>query len=213
MIDEEIVIIEIDAVIKQLELLLDSQRAKIYSYISLKGKATTEELVDIMNINRSTLSYHLTKMVNAGILEVAAPQTGRFLKIYSESKVKYLKLNLDMKELLKTKDDQKIRQYLRLIVLEHRFYATRAELALKAIKDELLSFKPLEEEDILSIAVKGKTGFIPRIWKGILTEQQAKYVNRRIRGLISEAIEKHPDEDKHHSRSNYIALLSLFPLF
>ena len=79
--DENTLILDIKALIKRLEVLLDPQRTRIYLYVKINDQATTDELAEVLSVNKSTLSYHLTKLVENNLLKVEASQTGRFIKI------------------------------------------------------------------------------------------------------------------------------------
>lgn len=41
----------------------------IYNYLKNKGKATVNEIVDIMGVTQPTVSYHLKEMRESGLLK------------------------------------------------------------------------------------------------------------------------------------------------
>ncbi len=69
--------------IDSFEVIEDPVRFKIFSEIFLKSRITATELLEVISINRSTLSFHLTKMVKANLLTVEMNPTGRATKYYS----------------------------------------------------------------------------------------------------------------------------------
>ena len=67
------------------ELLSDPVRAKIYLEVLLKGEATAQELMDEIKISRSTMSHHLSMLVEAHVFTVRVQETGRSIKYYSHN--------------------------------------------------------------------------------------------------------------------------------
>lgn len=65
------------------ELLSDPVRARIYTEVLLNKEITAQELLTIVNIQRSTLSHHLSRFVKEGVLKVRVQSTGRSVKYYS----------------------------------------------------------------------------------------------------------------------------------
>lgn len=65
------------------EVINDPVRFNIFTEIFFKNRITAKKLLEVIPINRSTLSFHLTKMVKAGILSVKVNPTGRATKYYS----------------------------------------------------------------------------------------------------------------------------------
>jgi DNA-binding transcriptional ArsR family regulator len=64
------------------ELLSDPVRARIYIEILVKQEMTAQELMRIVKVQRSTLSHHLTRFVEEGVLKVRVQSTGRPIKFY-----------------------------------------------------------------------------------------------------------------------------------
>ena len=67
------------------ELLSDPVRAKIYLEVLLKGEVTAQELMDTIKISRSTMSHHLSMLVEAHVFTVRVQETGRSVKYYSHN--------------------------------------------------------------------------------------------------------------------------------
>ncbi|TET08646.1 MAG: ArsR family transcriptional regulator [Candidatus Thorarchaeota archaeon] len=65
------------------ELLSDPVRARIYIEVLLSKEITALELLQTVDINRSTLSHHLTRFVKEGVLNVRVQSIGRSVKYYS----------------------------------------------------------------------------------------------------------------------------------
>ncbi len=208
-----VTIIDIDTVIQQLEILQDPQRAKIYSFILRETQATTEELMELTQIQRSTLSYHLTKMVETNILSVSVPATGRFKKIYKLPECDRLQLKVDFKDIFESNDVCMLKKYLHLVLLEYRFYSTLAEISHEVIKDGDMKILSITRNSRITVQLDNMERFIPRVWKGYLTEKQAEYIETKLEPLIYEAITKYPSEDRDRKDLKYNVLLGQYPLF
>ncbi len=70
-----------------MELVVDPIRAQIYFEVLVRGEVTAHKLMQVLPINRSTLTHHLTKFVEAGIFIVDIPATGRPVKYYRLNEV------------------------------------------------------------------------------------------------------------------------------
>jgi DNA-binding transcriptional ArsR family regulator len=64
-------------------LLADPVRARIYVEVLLNKEITAQELMDVVNINRSTMSHHLSRFVKEHVLNVRIESIGRSVKYYS----------------------------------------------------------------------------------------------------------------------------------
>jgi DNA-binding transcriptional ArsR family regulator len=209
----KVTIIDIDTVIQQLEVLQDPQRAKIYFFILRENQATTEELMELTQIQRSTLSYHLTKMVETEILSVSVPATGRFKKTYKLPECDRLRLRVDFKDIFESNDVSMLKKYLHLVLLEYQFYATLAEISHEVIKDGDMKILSITRNSRIKVQLNNMKGFIPRVWKGYLTEKQAEYIETKLEPLIYEAMTKYPSEDKDKRELKYNVLLGQYPLY
>jgi DNA-binding transcriptional ArsR family regulator len=209
----KVTIIDVDTVIQQLEVLQDPQRAKIYFFILRENQATTEELMELTQIQRSTLSYHLTKMVETKILSVSVPATGRFKKIYKLPECDRLQLRVDFTDIFESNDVSMLKKYLHLVLLEYQFYSTLAEISHEVIKDGDMKILSITRNSRIKVQLNNMKGFIPRVWKGYLTEKQAEYIETKLEPLIYEAMTKYPSEDKDKKEPKYNVLLGQYPLY
>jgi DNA-binding transcriptional ArsR family regulator len=209
----KVTIIDVDTVIQQLEVLQDPQRARIYFFILRENQATTEELMELTQIQRSTLSYHLTKMVETKILSVSVPATGRFKKIYKLPECDRLQLRVDFTDIFESNDVSLLKKYLHLVLLEYQFYSTLAEISHEVIKDGDMKILSITRNSRIKVQLNNMKGFIPRVWKGYLTEKQAEYIETRLEPLIYEAITNYPSEDKDKKEPKYNVLLGQYPLY
>jgi DNA-binding transcriptional ArsR family regulator len=209
----KVTIIDVDTVIQQLEVLQDPQRARIYFFILRENQATTEELMELTQIQRSTLSYHLTKMVETKILSVSVPATGRFKKIYKLPECDRLQLRVDFTDIFESNDVSLLKKYLHLVLLEYQFYSTLAEISHEVIKDGDMKILSITRNSRIKVQLNNMKGFIPRVWKGYLTEKQAEYIETKLEPLIYEAMTKYPSEDKDKKEPKYNVLLGQYPLY
>ena len=60
-----------------LKMLSDPIRSRIMIETLLRGKITAKDLMEILNINRSAISYHLALMVENNVLDVEINEKGQ----------------------------------------------------------------------------------------------------------------------------------------
>ena len=65
------------------ELLSDPVRARIYIEILVNEEMTAQELMNIVDVKRSTISHHLTRFAEEEVFNVRVQSTGRPVKYYS----------------------------------------------------------------------------------------------------------------------------------
>ncbi|MCK5298569.1 MAG: helix-turn-helix transcriptional regulator, partial [Candidatus Heimdallarchaeota archaeon] len=94
---------------KLLEILGDPVRAQIYFEAMIQEEITAKQLLEKLTINRSTLTHHLTKMVEAGIFEVRVQTLGRPIKFYRISDELNRRVIIEKSEREET-SEQKTRQ-------------------------------------------------------------------------------------------------------
>ncbi len=82
-----------------MDLLADPVRSRIYFEVMRQGETTASQLMKHVAINRSTLTHHLTKLVEAKVLRVRVQELGR--------PIKYYRLNEEIEErvVIKETDD------------------------------------------------------------------------------------------------------------
>ena len=65
------------------ELLADPMRASIYIEVLVNQEMTAQELMEVVSINRSTMSHHLSRFVKERVFNVRIETIGRSVKYYS----------------------------------------------------------------------------------------------------------------------------------
>jgi DNA-binding transcriptional ArsR family regulator len=65
------------------DLLADPVRARIYVEVLVNQEMTAQELMEVVDINRSTISHHLSRFVKEGVFNVSIDPIGRAVKYYS----------------------------------------------------------------------------------------------------------------------------------
>ncbi|MGY5874246.1 MAG: helix-turn-helix domain-containing protein [Candidatus Thorarchaeota archaeon] len=68
--------------LKLMELVIDPVRGQLYFEVLVRGEVTAKQLMKTLPVNRSTLTHHLTKFVESGVLSVDIPDVGRPVKTY-----------------------------------------------------------------------------------------------------------------------------------
>ncbi|NHJ86731.1 MAG: helix-turn-helix transcriptional regulator [Asgard group archaeon] len=210
--------LDIKALIKRLEVLLDPQRTKIYLYVKINGQATTDELADVLQVNKSTLSYHLTKMVESNLLSVQTPPTGRLVKIYKLPTTR-IHVDFNFDETIKNQNSEEIWDYLKSLALEYRFLANRIEYFLDTM--DKTAFHSIERgaDNLLHFKLHNQNGFLPSFRQYDITAEDAQYIESELIRLINEkilekcnsqndSIEKRREKEKLY----YTFTLGMFPI-
>ncbi len=116
------------------ELLSDSVRARIYIEILVNKEMTAQDLMSVVNIQRSTMSHHLTRFVEENVLSVRVQSTGR--------PVKYYQINPRHSEeiLIKSGEDEKI--------AKRRMFLESASAHLQVISNFILEHAEKSGEEL-----------------------------------------------------------------
>jgi len=216
--DENTLILDIKALIKRLEVLLDPQRTRIYLYVKINDQATTDELAEVLSVNKSTLSYHLTKLVENNLLKVEASQTGRFIKIYKLSSSR-IQLDFNFEETIKNQNSGEIWDYLKSLALEYRFQANRIEYFLNNIDKKAFDSIKRGEDNLLNFKLQKRKGFLPSFRQYDISEKDARYIETELIRLINERIKEkcssveNPIEKRREEEKLYYTFtLGMFPI-
>jgi len=81
------------------ELLLDPVRSKILFEIILNGEVNAEQIIEATEKSRSTISHHLKKLVESGLLDVYMSPTG---------KTKYYRITKNIERFMYSLDKDKL---------------------------------------------------------------------------------------------------------
>lgn len=182
--------IDMKSFLNQLEVLMDPQRTKIYLYIKMKGQATTNELAELLMVNKSTLSYHLTKLVENNLLIAEASQTGRFIKIYKLPAKSIIDINFDQDKVIKTQDSKQIWNYLKSLALEYRFLANRIDYFLDIASKNDFSSINRSNDKLMTFKIENKSGFLPGFKQFDISETDAHFIETELIATITEHIQE-----------------------
>lgn len=178
-----------------LEVLLDPIRSKIVFEIIFKGEVTANMLVEITKKSRSTISHHLKKLVESGLIDVYMNPTG---------KIKYYRINQNITDMMYTLDKESLlaspldERSAFLIDLQ-QFYAIINYIYTNVLTDQI---KKLEKhqpfEDVyldkrtgdLGYTIKGKKYPMPYHSSIITTEEEAIFLIEKTREVMKEYQEK-----------------------
>ena len=86
---------------------------------------------------------------------------------------------INLEEAFEKKDVDFVKKFFHLKTLEHQFNTTLIVIFNDMIQNgkiRIISFN----QDVMKIEVNGKTGFLPGIWLGDLTEQQALHIEEQL---------------------------------
>ncbi|MFX0084702.1 MAG: ArsR/SmtB family transcription factor [Candidatus Hodarchaeota archaeon] len=202
-----------------LNLILDPTRSKILSLIHLYGEITQKDIEKHLGLSRGTISHHLKKMIERGLLEVSISPTGRLVKTYKLQSFN-LKLQMNRKRLLNLPLDDSsslLIDFIMSIALEYRMFGNTAVETVNSLK----KFQPFDniEEDSdrnLIATVKGKKIIIPSLIMIQAGPEQALFIRKKTFEILDELQEKflNDDKDRLHQADDsisYLINLAVFP--
>ncbi|MCG3252434.1 MAG: winged helix-turn-helix transcriptional regulator [Candidatus Heimdallarchaeota archaeon] len=178
-----------------LEVLLDPIRSKIVFEIIFKGEVTADKLVDITKKSRSTISHHLKKLVESGLIDVYMNPTG---------KIKYYRINQNITDMMYTLDKESllaspIEERSAFVLDMQQFFVIINHIYTSVLTDQI---KKLEQnqpfEDVfydektgdLWYKIKGKSYPIPYHSSIITNEEEALFLIGKMREVMKEYQEK-----------------------
>jgi predicted ArsR family transcriptional regulator len=175
------------------ELLSDSVRAKIYLEVLLKGEVTAQELMNTIKISRSTMSHHLSKLVEAHVFTVRVQETGRSVKYYSH--------NPDFNEevIIEGADDMALKK--KLLFLES------ASAHLQIVSDLLLE----RAKSVIDEQVKSKKGSKVSFTFTFLSKMEADVWNEEYNAFQKRFEERRKDLRKSTEKFSHIGFGGLVP--
>ncbi|MHA1902879.1 MAG: ArsR family transcriptional regulator [Candidatus Thorarchaeota archaeon] len=195
---------------KLMELMKDPVRSRIYFEIMLQGQVTAQQLMNYVSINRSTLTHHLTKMVETDLLDVGVQSIGRPVKYYS--------LNDELKESIIVEEcDNTIDQLMELITFIESS-AAHLQVIANLAREEATRLSALLEEQKEkpgSESVKDACSRPILFSFTILTEEGSKIWNKKLSKFLNEVEEEIKGLAIEHSataQSRNLAYLGMLPV-
>jgi len=156
------------------ELLSDPVRARIYIEIFMNQEMTAQELMNIVNIKRSTMSHHLTRFVKDKVLSVRVEGTGR--------PVKYYQINPNRNEEILVKSGEDV------TIAKRRMFLESASAHLQVISNFILEQATKSEKELAkSKKYQNRVTFTfhfmskeeSKIWEEEYTAFQKRFRKRR----------------------------------
>ena len=201
-----------------IKMISDPIRSRIMIEALLRGEVTAKDLIDILDINRSAISYHLSLMVENNILSVKIDEVGRPIKRYS---LRSNELLNKFDEIVNNASKQEKKE---LLLAKLNLYAGTmqmiANLSVDAIKQittsDLIEAVGISKNQIVEYSFKNrKELFIPLIFKFLSQEQINELMDEFIRFTI-EKIRSTPTTNTKNLLENeklpYLVMFTCFPL-
>ena len=167
------------------ELLSDPVRARIYIEILVNQEMTAQELMNVVNVKRSTISHHLTRFVEEGVLSVRVQSTGR--------PVKYYKINPQHDEEIVIKSDEDDK------VAKRRMFLESASAHLQVISNFILEHAEKSGEELAkSMKVKSSVTFTFHFMskeESAIWREEYQAFEKRFRERCKEVSSKTPSLD------------------
>ncbi len=201
------------------EILLDPVRSKILFEILLNGEVNVEQIIEATEKSRSTISHHLKKLVESGLLDVYMHPTG---------KTKYYRITKNIQKFMYSLDEDKLAQgtieekstYLIEMVnmfsmISHIFANIQSD-QIKLYKEHQPFDKAVFNEDKdLTITINKKKIKEPYLTFFISGEKQADFVRKGLRKLMKDFDKEFGDmpnaETLFEAESKHIINLQILP--
>ena len=204
-----------------LEVLLDPIRSKILLEVILNADVTAEKLMIKTQKSRSTISHHLKKLVESGIIEVYMNPTG---------KIKYYQLNrkfanrfysLD-KEALKTSSLEESSKFIvelqQMIAMMSHVYSNIFSEQIKELEEKT----PFEKVDVdekgdITYVLDGEKRKMPYTSSFITGKKEAEFLTKGLNKLMDDFQKEfgNPPEAflNLDSKPTYLFNAHLFPYY
>jgi len=200
-------------------LLLDPIRSKIVLEIVLKGEITAESLVGSTGKSRSTISHHLKKLVESGILDVYMSPTG---------KTKHYRITQDIAKFMYTLDKEKLasgtlEEQTTFLIEMGKVFTVLNHIYANTYSDQMQLFQKHQPFDKINISKDKEISFeinkrrisTPYITFFITGEEQANFVKKGLKQLFKDfnkEFKEFPDrETVFDVESKFIVNLQILP--
>ncbi|MFW9921971.1 MAG: ArsR/SmtB family transcription factor [Candidatus Thorarchaeota archaeon] len=200
------------------ELLMDPIRSKILFEIVLKGEVTAEMLTESTGKSRSTISHHLKKLVESGIVEVYMNPVGKtkFYRIIQD--IESLAYSLNKEEFKKGSNETKsafILELANIFAIVNNIYSNLFSDQIKLLSGK----QPFDDVNVESngnihLKIGEKEIMMPYMTFFITGEEEAKFVQEKIQGVMREFGEKFreiPDMETLRTKPKFILNLQILP--
>ncbi|MHA1212655.1 MAG: winged helix-turn-helix domain-containing protein [Candidatus Heimdallarchaeota archaeon] len=201
------------------DLLLYPIRSKIVFEIVLKGEATAESLVESTGKSRSTISHHLKKLVESGILDVHMSPTG---------KTKYYRITQNIEKFMYSLDKEKFaagtkEEQSTFLIEMGKMFIIANQIFSSIYVDQIKlrqKFKPFDEifvkkDKAISYRINKRIVEVPYFTFFFTGEEQAKYLRMRLKELMidfSKEFKEMPDiEGMLSAPEKHIVNLQILP--
>jgi DNA-binding transcriptional ArsR family regulator len=201
-----------------IDLMLDPIRSKIMFEVVLRGETTAEILVEVTKKSRSTISHHLKKLVQYGILDVFMNPAGKTKYYRMTQNLSNLIFTFDTEEFLKgTIEDRSshvIDLYQMYAMINH-IYANIFSDQIKLVQKHLPFEDVTVENKEIEFKIKDREIKMPYFSSLVIGEKQAAYLSEKFREVMRDYKKEFGDlvETLKISdfKSKYLMKLIVFP--
>lgn len=201
-----------------LKMLSDPIRSRILIETLLRGKITAKDLMEILDINRSAISYHLSLMVENNILNVEINEIGRPVKSYS---MKSRDLITGFDKMINSASEEEKNE---LILAKLNLFAGTMQMlgnlsvdAIQQIQDSsAIENVGISKKSIVDYTFKNNKEFFIPLAFDFLTLEEVKGLMGDIIALTNEKIgpslKRNSQEIIKEGKIPYLMMFSCFPL-
>ena len=212
---------EEDTAVDPIELLTDPIRTKILFEVILNNEMTAERLMESTKKSRSTISHHLKRLVESGIIEVYMNPTG---------KIKYYQLNKKFTNRFYTLDKEGLSssslkessefviEFQKMIAIVGHIYANTFSEQVKLLQEKSPFEKVfVDENDEIIFYIADKKHKMPYTSSFITGKKEAEFLTKGLKKLMKEFSEEFGDSSEAFinldSKPMYLFSTHLFPYF
>ncbi|MHA1186771.1 MAG: winged helix-turn-helix domain-containing protein [Candidatus Heimdallarchaeota archaeon] len=172
------------------ELILDPVRSKIFFEIILNGEVNVEQIIEATEKSRSTISHHLKKLVESGLLDVYMHPTGKTKYYRITQNIQRFMYSLDEDKLAKGTIEEKsayfIEMYKMFSLMSHIFANIQTDQVKLLQEHQPFDKADLDEDGDLIVKINKKEITEPYLTFNITGEKQANFVRKGLRILMKD---------------------------
>ncbi|HUU77660.1 MAG TPA: winged helix-turn-helix domain-containing protein [candidate division Zixibacteria bacterium] len=210
-----------ETAIDPIELLLDPMRTKILFEVILNNEITAEKLMESTKKSRSTISHHLKKLVESGIIEVYMNPTGKIKHYQLNKKFTNRFYTLDKEGLTSSSLEESsefVIEFLKMIAMVGHIYANMFSEQVKLLQEKIPFEKVIiDENNDITFFIGGKKHKMPYTTNFITGKKEAEFLTKGLKKLMKEFMEEFGDSSEAFlnldSKPMYLFNAQLFPYF
>ncbi|MHA1126938.1 MAG: ArsR/SmtB family transcription factor [Candidatus Heimdallarchaeota archaeon] len=201
------------------ELLLDPVRSKILFEILLTGEVNADQIIEATEKSRSTISHHLKKLVESGLLDVYMSPTGK-TKYYRITKnISKFMYSLDKDKLAKGTLEEKSTYLIEMVkmfsMISHIFANIQSDQIKLYQEHQPFDKVIIDDESKITFTIGKKKVKEPYLTFFITGEEHAEFIRKGLKQLMKDFDKEFGDmpnaEALFEAENKHIVNLQILP--